>query len=91
MGSNTCVLASEGYFVLNSGMASQTICPNGESQPLTGQTECILDSVDSGISNLIIIGGIGGVVLLGAAFLMRPNSKPKVSKGNKKVRKKKKQ
>jgi alpha-tubulin suppressor-like RCC1 family protein len=91
MGSNICVLASEGYFVSNAGMSSQTMCPDGESQPNMGQTECILDSVDSGISSMVIIAGIGGVLLVGAAVLMRPKSKQKPSKGAKKVRKKKKQ
>jgi hypothetical protein len=90
MGSYICVLASEGYFVSNAGMSSQTMCPDGESQPNMGQTECILDSVDSGISSMVIIAGIGGVLLVGVAVLMRPKSKQKPSKGAKKVRKKKK-
>ena len=89
MESTSCVLASEGYFVSDAGMSSQTRCPSGESQPNIGQTECIIDPKESN-SMILIAGGVGGaVILVGLAVLKRPGSKPKARKGAKRVRKKK--
>ncbi len=88
MGSTSCVLASEDYFVSDAGMASQTRCPSGESQPDIGQVECIIDPKESN-SMMMIAGGVGAVILVGLAVLMRPGSKPKARKGAKRVRKKK--
>jgi hypothetical protein len=69
-------------------MASQTRCPSGESQPDIGQAECIIDPKESN-SMMMIAGGVGAVILVGLAVLMRPGSKPKARKGAKRVRKKK--
>ncbi len=88
MGSTSCVFASEDYFVSDAGMASQTRCPSGESQPDIGQAECIIDPKESN-SMMMIAGGVGAVILVGLAVLMRPGSKPKARKGAKRVRKKK--
>ena len=88
MGSNACILASEDNFVADAGMSSQTRCPSGESQPSIGQIECILDPEESN-SMMLIVGGVGAVIVVGLAVLMRPSSKPKVKKGAKRVRKKK--
>ncbi|MDB4864922.1 hypothetical protein OAI00_00955 [Euryarchaeota archaeon] len=88
MGSTSCVLASEDYFVSDAGMSSQTRCPSGESQPNIGQTECVINSKESN-SIMLIAGGVGAVILVGLAVLMRPGSKPKARKGAKRVRKKK--
>ena len=88
MGSTSCVLASEGYFVSDAGMSSQTRCPSGESQPNIGQTECIIDPKESN-SMILIAGGVGALILVGLAVLKRPGSKPKARKGAKRVRKKK--
>ncbi|MBL6883566.1 MAG: hypothetical protein ISR09_04175 [Candidatus Thalassarchaeum sp.] len=88
MGSTSCVLASEDYFVSDAGKSSQTRCPSGESQPNIGQTECVINSKESN-SIMLIAGGVGAVILVGLAVLMRPGSKPKARKGAKRVRKKK--
>ena len=88
MGSTSCVLASEDYFVSDAGMSSQTRCPSGESQPNIGQTECIIDPKESN-SMILNAGGVGAVILVGLVVLKRPGSKPKARKGAKRVRKKK--
>jgi hypothetical protein len=87
MSSTECILASVNYYVASPGMVSQTACPSGESQPLTGQSSCNDNSEDSGIPTFALIGGLVAVALVVISVLIRPGSKPQAKKSGKKRRK----
>ena len=84
------MLASTNNFVGSPGMASQSVCPSGESQPLTGQSSCNVNLEDSGIPTFALIGGVVAVALVIMGVFMRPDSKPQAKKSGKKRRKMKK-
>ena len=64
MASTECLISSINNYVASPGMAAQTACPSGESQPLTGQSSCNVDSEDSGIPTFALIGGVVAVAIV---------------------------
>jgi hypothetical protein len=90
MGSTECLLSSINNYVASPGMAAQTTCPSGESQPLTGQSSCDVDSEASGIPTFALIGGVVVIALVIMGVLMKSGSKPEARKSGKKRRKMKK-
>ena len=74
-GADSCRLASKDHFVELEGAISQTPCPSGSSQTNEGQSSCVVNVDNSLPIEIIAIGGVVVLALVGF-MLTRGKSEP---------------